>query len=396
MPKRKQPGDGGKRPNKKQKSGSKSGGKSGKPSRARNWAITLNNFTSLSNVKAVVENSGKYKWFIARLEKAPTTGRPHLQGACVFKNPQYRTMLEGHFGTNNHYEKMREPPIANRRYCTKKAQEEGLEMVEIGTIPQAQGARNDIHNFAEDVAAGSTWVDLAESHPGIILRYPSGATLLKQIADMKAAKENVGRKIKVVIHYGPTGTGKTTDVVKNTPAKDLYCIDPPYKWYCGYDREKVLCIEEYKGQLPLQELLKLLDGVSSVRKEKKCGQVYAFWDTVYITTNVRPSYWHLKCTDMERDALKRRISEIWKFDSNGKRQVNKNHYFNRNSFSPPPPPVSFAPVDLPPPVIEGFVPLGLPENIPPSFHIPIPPVRGTVVVPDDEKSNVHDFVFDDK
>lgn len=301
--------------------------------RCRRWAITWNNHSVEAHFKpAVVKYQEKIKWCIGVDEVAPETGTPHVQGAVVMKNPSrlesLQSMLPG-----GHFEPMEKPPIANRRYCLKKQEETQAAVYEFGDLPRP-GTRTDIHKAVEDIKAGATWEELQDNHPEVLMKYPGGVKLHKQIADKRRIPHK--REMpRVIVHFGRSRSGKTHDAEEFKGDSDTYTICPPYKWWDGYEGQPVIIMEEYKNQLQLQQLLGLLDR-RRVRLEIKGAFTYSAWSTVFITSNVSPKYWHLKCSDEERNALKERIAEVWEYKGRNDRvQLNKDEVFARPEPSHP-------------------------------------------------------------
>ena len=139
---------------------------------------------------------------------------------------------------------------------------------------------------------------IKEHYPEFYCRYHKG---LEKLNIDKGPK---WRDLKVTILWGPTGTGKTRQVMEKD---NVYKIDPPYKWWDGYEGEEILLIDDYKrGAIDRGFLLNLLDGYR-LRLETKGGHTWALWSQVYITTNYNPEIW-------ADEAISRRVTSVCRCD----------------------------------------------------------------------------------
>lgn len=134
-------------------------------SKSRHWCFTINNPTEeterhLSTLKNTVE-------YLIYGREVGEQGTPHLQGYACF--PSRRSLRQvtdyftgGHCSIARHIGK-------SITYCKKDG-----DFVEIGEPPKkAQGKRNDLESFKEDVKGGMSNVDeITEVHSNVVARYP--------------------------------------------------------------------------------------------------------------------------------------------------------------------------------------------------------------------------------
>jgi len=103
---------------------------------------------------------------------------------------------------------------------------------------------------------------------------------------------------------GEPGTGKTEWVSKTYP--DAYWKQST-KWWDEYCAHEVVVLDEFKGWLPYNDLLRLMDG-TPMTVEKKGSQTSFLAKKVVIISNYPPWTWYK--FDEERlnfNALKRRL-----------------------------------------------------------------------------------------
>lgn len=112
------------------------------------------------------------------------------------------------------------------------------------------------------------------------------------------------RDITVVWLWGDTGVGKTKLA---SGESDFLIHAGDLKWWCGYDGEKRICIDEVTSDTSIAYLLRLLDGYK-LRLQVKGGHTYANWTQVYITSNYSPTYLYPDGKHLQ--ALLRRLTEV--------------------------------------------------------------------------------------
>ena len=133
---------------------------------------------------------------------------------------------------------------------------------------------------------------IKEYYPEFFCRYHKGLEKLQ-------SKGDKWRNVEVTLLWGVTGSGKTRKVME---MDNVYKIDPPYKWFDGYEGEDILLIDDYKkGSIDRGLFLNLLDGYR-LRLETKGGHTWALWTKVYITSNYDTASWD--------EAMKRRVTSV--------------------------------------------------------------------------------------
>lgn len=258
------------------------------------------------------------KWMIAAREICPKTKRVHWQGFKSRKTGCGMTISA--FGK---LYKCNMRPMSNRACFDDqlayikgpydkngKVKEENETFLEWGKKPR-QGERVDLMEVAVKIQEEGLKVnDIACDNPMMYHQY--GRTLVKIEAIQLKKDTRAFRHIKVIVNWGRTGTGKTRMAYDKGAYK--FNATKGKEWWCDYDGEKILLIDEFYGQMPLERMLTLLDGYQC-KLDVKCGMTYAKWTTVYISSNVDPEEWYPRQVyEPEKvDALFRRITEINKF-----------------------------------------------------------------------------------
>lgn len=100
------------------------------------------------------------------------------------------------------------------------------------------------------------------------------------------------RNLRVVTIKGPTGCGKSYGVYSRYSG-ELVTMSATNggTWFGGVEQGRVLLLDEFVGQVPINFLLQLLDPYP-FRLPTKGGFTPAFYEIVFITTNLDPSQWY--------------------------------------------------------------------------------------------------------
>lgn len=133
------------------------------------------------------------------------------------------------------------------------------------------------------------------------------------------------RDVKVYWHVGESGTGKSHTVLdligEHGPDSVYFVTDYSNGWLDRYCGERILFLDEFRGQLRYSSLLSLLDKYK-IQVHCRYSNAVSLWDEVHITSVLSPDMVYKKLisddSDREYDTfaqLKRRITAIvyhWK------------------------------------------------------------------------------------
>lgn len=279
------------------------GGTVCKTSRSRTRAIlwTLYNYEQyLEQLRAFARHQTRYTVF--GYEVCPTTQRPHLQGYFYFENPRaYPNKIIRELFRGIHDTSANGTPQHNRDYCLKlrTGDKPNERFEEFGEIPK-QGDRTDWQRAVSDLSNGVDIVSVVTEQP----------QLLPAIRALQTFKnltmKSTHRDVKVIFIVGNSGTGKTRWAWENYP--DLYS-KPEGHWWDGYTDQKTILLDDYYGDIPYSQFLKVLDRYP-LNLPIKGGFVAAAYDTIIITSNKSFTQWYPE----PNNAIKRRIHEIKNFD----------------------------------------------------------------------------------
>lgn len=267
--------------------------------RGKRWCITLNNYTEEeeSSVQSLVGLS--FLTYVVYGREVGTSGTPHLQMYVETKKKLSRPSILKMPGLSRaSLIKANGSAEQNREYCTKESgfiYEEGEVLV--------QGKRNDLLEVKEDLDGGATMNDIAENHFSQWVRYHRSFMVYKSM-------KTLPRRFRTRCHvfWGKTGTGKTRWVWDQI--QDSRSWTPgDYKWFDGYDGQSNVIFDDYRGEYPLQLLLKLIDRYPLSVPVK--GAFVNWCPTkIYITSNISPYEWYPLADNYSRAALMRRFDLV--------------------------------------------------------------------------------------
>lgn len=260
----------------------------------RYWLLTIPHYEFTPYLPHQVQ------YIRGQLEKGNTTGYLHWQLLVVFKSNIRLRALKSIFGTC-HAEPSRS--AAADAYVWKEDTRVDGTQFELGKRALKRNAKQDWDQIWESAKRG----DLANIPSDVRIRYYG--TIRRIAADYSTAPAIVR---KTFVFWGPTGTGKSR-TAWDRAGLEAYCKDPRTKWWCGYQGQSTVVIDEFRGTIDISHLLRWLDRYP-VLVEIKGSSVPLMADTFYITSNLHPNDWYPDIDDLTKLALLRRLN-ITHFDS---------------------------------------------------------------------------------
>lgn len=274
---------------------------------ARRWCFTWNNPGPDHEKWKELPDGVRFLIWQAEIGERGTL---HLQGYVEFTLTVRMTGVKQRLGSEEiHVEQCRGSAADNILYCTK---EEGRIS---GPWRLGEQAHNDGKSHLQDrleeaVATIANKRSIAEVDPTILMRYPAGCARVLSIQTPKMRPDLV-----VICIVGETGIGKTWSAHDLVSPECLYTVNYGNGglWWDGYIGQKAVIFDEFKGQVPMQRMLQLLD-VYDTRLEIKGGFTPAEYQLVFITSNSFPEDWYQNVPGYdrtrERAALLRRLGVI--------------------------------------------------------------------------------------
>lgn len=191
----------------------------------------------------------------------------------------------------------------------------------IGEIQDNQGMRTDLDRIGAYLDEGLKPAEIM----AINLKYRKHEKIIK---DAYFAKRAAGvafmRDVYVEWHCGESGSGKTffaQNLIDTYGEEEVYFVtDYEVGGMDKYNGEKILFLDEFRGQIRFSTLLSMLDVYKS-QVHTRFTNIIGLWTKVYITSPLPPEQVYKKLVsaeDRENDSMKqlfRRINTIvyhWK------------------------------------------------------------------------------------
>lgn len=234
-------------------------------------------------------------------ETCPTTGRKHWQ--CHFISKKKMSLRSVIKRQAPHHIEISKDPEASRTYCQKEG-----DFKEHGEW-SFQGKRTDLKLIVDRLVSGDITLDhVLLEQPNVYHQY---GRVLEKAVDLRLRRQARDFVPTVYWFYGPTGTGKTRSVVQEE--KSLYFF--PYEkngWWDNYESQEAILFDDFRGQLPLNEVLRICDRYAYSVPRRGRAPVPLMAKRIYFTSCKRPE--EVFKENESIDQLHRRLAEIKFFD----------------------------------------------------------------------------------
>ena len=183
-----------------------------------------------------------------------------------------------------------------------------------GEIRCAQGKRNDLDLIQDFIEQGMTPREIMS----INIKYRRFEKMIKDHYYEKRKKETpIKREVKVFWHIGETGCGKSYEHVllsEEHGEDEVYFMTEYKNGFDMYNGERILFMDEFRGQIQYNQLLTVLDDYKS-QVSARYSNIVALWYEVHVTSVLPPEKVYQAMVESNRnidtvDQLKRRIDFI--------------------------------------------------------------------------------------
>jgi len=239
-------------------------------------------------------------WIKGQQESCPTTGRLHWQLIAGFDRNVRLSRVKAVVGPG-HWELTRSSSADD--YVWKEATCVSNTRFELGRKPMRRNSSTDWDKVKESAKRG----ELDTIPSDIYVRYYR--TLQAIAADNRKAVPIVRT---VHVFWGRTGSGKSLRAWTEAGVS-AYCKDPRTKWWDGYNGEKNVILDEFRGTIDVAHVLRWLDRYP-VRVEYKGGSRPLLCENIWITSNLDPRCWYPELDEETKNALMRRLTNITHFN----------------------------------------------------------------------------------
>lgn len=282
----------------------------------RNMCFTVNNYEDVEKHEAIFTLWPAVSYWVFG-EEVGDSGTPHLQGYCEFKYPTKFSTVKKKLPTAHIEERIGTAKDASN-YCKKGEQSKtewkqwkdggphfGLNAkVHEGGEISNQGKRNDLSPAVEMIREGKRMRTVAQECPETFVRFHKGLIALQaQLVEPRTGPPTVK------VFYGSTGSGKSK-LAREWLGEDFYDWWPAQeKWFDGYEGEKNVIFEEFRGQFPFGMMLMLLDRYSA-RVQLKGSMINFAATRIAITSPLHPRLWYKSEELQANDRIDQMIRRI--------------------------------------------------------------------------------------
>lgn len=235
------------------------------------------------------------QYIIGQLEEGENTGYLHWQLCVAFKEKQSLNGVKRVFGDSCHAELSRSS--AALAYVQKD--ETGIPgtRFELGARPILRSSKVEWESVWSSAKSGN--MDAIPAH----IRLVNYRTIRSISSDYSRA---VGMERICYVFWGKTGSGKSRRAWEEA-SMDAYCKDPRTKFWDGYQDEKFVVMDEFRGGIDVSHLLRWLDRYP-VRVEIKGSSKPLKAEKIWITSNISPEMWYPLLDSETLAALMRRLT----------------------------------------------------------------------------------------
>lgn len=282
--------------------------------KSRAWCFTINNFNQdeFTTLKDGIPN---WMGYLVFQHERGSEGTDHLQGYLEC-NQRTRLQRLRTYLPRAHFEVRRGTQDQAIDYCKKEEGRIDGPWEHGSRMESRQGKRTDLDDLAERLYAGTDLETLKAEYPGHVLRYRRAIHDEKR--DQRAETwSRRSRDLQVYIYWGDAGAGKTRSVYESEGYDRIFTLNTASNgnvWFDGYCGEPVLLIDDFRGWIKFNELLKILDRYP-YRLPIKGSFDYASWRRVYLTSNHDPETWYNQESGHSYPALRRRVTAVVHFST---------------------------------------------------------------------------------
>lgn len=318
--------------------------------RGRAWVATVQiaNFVKMDLTKEQYSNHEFLAGFLIKLWEDSGQGRQAAVAICTSADGLYHAHL-ALYGNTTTLKKVAdilqqshvEPQLGGKKELTNYLLKEPpydekgetvLYVQNLTVIQDKQGNRSDLDDIEEMINSGMTPATIfAES-----FRYRKFEKMIKSAYLQKRIEETpIIKEMHNVWHFGKAGTGKTYTYVKlceEYGEEEVYlCNDYSNSGSSGggFDQyaenpAKIIVMDEFRGNMPYNTLLSILDKYSRNQIHCRYANVYALWKSVHICSIYAPdeAYKFMvqdseRSTDSIRQLLRRLNTIVYHYIKDG-------------------------------------------------------------------------------
>ena len=251
-----------------------------------------------------------FTYLVYQREVCPDTQREHWQGYVEFKSPKTISAAQKALDCPNcHCEKRKGKPSEAAEYCKKQESRKEytlpFEQGEINDDPNP-GQRTDLLTLKRMIDDGTSEKELWEQE---FAHMSHNYKAMRSYMDLSQRVKARTWMTKGIWIWGPTGVGKSHKVFEDYDPETHFVYEVSDKgWWDGYEGQKIVIINDFRGEIKYGELLQLIDKWPK-RVPRRCRETCPFLaEEVRITSSMPPEAVYSGVAEKESiDQLLRRL-----------------------------------------------------------------------------------------
>ena len=159
--------------------------------------------------------------------------------------------------------------------------------------------------FTEDITRKNPRARAIDEHTGTMIQM--GRHIEATVSNMVEPRK-LDKLPDILVYHGPTATGKSERAHATLP--EAFVWGPSLgKWWGNYFAQEDIIMEEFRGQIPLGEMLQLCDKYEHTVEVKNGFRTFR-GSRFVITSPMHPKDWYKNMDNDRIDQLLRRITTI--------------------------------------------------------------------------------------
>ena len=264
-------------------------------SASRKYQLTINNPADHGlDHEAIKETlaalTGCIYWCMC--DEVGEQGTPHTHLYVAFQNAkEFQTIHRRFYGV--HIEAARGTHQENRDYIRKEGKYRDTDKAdtnlpdtfeESGQLP----AESDLRMKQSEAILAM--IEAGASNAEILRVYPSAMNHLPRIEQarqtlLEEKYRDAFRGLQVTYIWGKTGVGKTRGIMERYGYRNVYRVTNYKNPFDGYKGEPVILFDEFRSSLPLEDMLKYMEGYP-LNLPARFSDRAACFEAVYVVSNI--------------------------------------------------------------------------------------------------------------
>lgn len=219
-------------------------------------------------------------------------GTPHTHLYLVFQNAkEFQTIHRRFYGA--HIEAARGTHQENRDYIRKEGKYQDTEKADTNlpdTFEESGQLPAESDRRMKQSEAILAMIEAGASNAEILRAYPSAMNHLPRIEQarqtlLEEKYRDAFRGLQVTYIWGKTGVGKTRGIMERYGYRNVYRVTNYKNPFDGYKGEPVILFDEFRSSLPLEDMLKYMEGYP-LNLPARFSDRAACFEAVYVVSNI--------------------------------------------------------------------------------------------------------------